>query len=198
MIYTLPNIITILRFLISPIFIILLLNDSTLFVQLACILFVLGAISDFLDGWIARKNKSVTQIGVFLDPLADKFLTSSAFIAFSIMGLINWWMVTIVIIRDLGTTLLRLYADSIKKSIVTSYSAKLKTFLQMVFIIFILTLIYLSKMELGNVINKNISSLIDPNYLYYPMLFLTIFTIWTAFEYILQNKKLLFDLIKKN
>ena len=84
----------------------------------------------------------VTDTGRFLDPLADKSLVSSAFISFAIMGLIDFWMVGLIIFRDLFVTALRLIMTSNGFTMMTSNIAKYKTTLQIIMIIF--TLIFLS------------------------------------------------------
>ena len=196
--FSIPNIITYIRFLISPLFLFSILSINNNIVQLGCILFLLGAITDFLDGWLARKNQNVTKLGIFLDPLADKFLTSAAFIAFSILGYLEWWMVLIIIIRDFSTTFLRIFTYKINKLISTSYSAKIKTFIQMTFISFILANLFIQKSSYNINLSKTSTTILNYNFLYYPMLFLTILTFWTAIEYVIQNKNLFKEILKNS
>jgi CDP-diacylglycerol---glycerol-3-phosphate 3-phosphatidyltransferase len=185
-----PNIITIIRFVIAPVSLYLLISDNGYLKITACFLFVLGAFTDYLDGYFARKYGQITSEGKFFDPLADKILTLSAFIGFIVLGIVNFWMVLIIFIRDFGTTLLRVYSDKKGIEFKTSFSAKLKTFFQMLFIAYILALIYMVNCEcIFDDINA-LNELLYSNLTYYLMLGLTLFTIWTAIEYIIQLLKL--------
>jgi len=185
-----PNIITIIRFIIAPVSLYLLISDNSHLKITACFLFVLGAFTDYLDGYFARKYSQITSEGKFFDPLADKILTLSAFIGFIVLGIVNFWMVLIIFLRDFGTTLLRVYSDKKGIEFKTSFSAKLKTFFQMLFIAYILALIYMVNCEcIFDDINA-LNELLYSNLTYYLMLGLTLFTIWTAIEYIIQLLKL--------
>ena len=74
----------------------------------ALVIFIVASITDAYDGYYARKYDQVTPEGKFLDPLADKILVSSAFISFALMGIIEFWMVGLIIFRDLFVTGLRM------------------------------------------------------------------------------------------
>ncbi|MDQ1265940.1 MAG: CDP-diacylglycerol---glycerol-3-phosphate 3-phosphatidyltransferase [Bacteroidota bacterium] len=186
----LPNIITLIRIAISPVFFIFLISEDRALVQAGCFLFFFGAITDYIDGWLARKYHEISKWGKFLDPLADKFLTTAAFISFTIMGLIPLWMVIIIITRDLGTTLMRVYADSVNMPVATSYSAIVKTFVQMLFITVLLVLIYFRNSEVLHPDGILIDKLLHSKAVIVTMLILTLLTVWTAFEYIYKNKML--------
>lgn len=92
-----PNIITIIRILLTPLFVILLLRDLY---TMALIVFALAGISDGLDGFIARYFNQRTSLGAWLDPMADKLLLVSAFVALAILSVIPPWMAVVVIARD--------------------------------------------------------------------------------------------------
>jgi CDP-diacylglycerol---glycerol-3-phosphate 3-phosphatidyltransferase len=184
---TLPNIISLLRLIIAPIFFFLIISNDSEFVRLAVFLFILGAFTDYIDGWLARKFEVVTSLGKFVDPLADKFLTSAAFLAFVILKIVPLWMVLIIIIRDFCTTFLRVYTDYMNKQIVTSYSAKWKTFLQMLFITYLLILIYLRYSTLFHIPDVIINSILFSIYTWIGMLILTLITFWTLVEYLIKN-----------
>ncbi|MBW1901051.1 MAG: CDP-diacylglycerol--glycerol-3-phosphate 3-phosphatidyltransferase [Deltaproteobacteria bacterium] len=94
---TIPNLITILRIILTPIFIIFLLNDAYL---PALILFVVAGISDAIDGLIARLFNQKSKLGAFLDPLADKILLVSAFVVLSAKNDVYAWLAVVVISRD--------------------------------------------------------------------------------------------------
>jgi CDP-diacylglycerol--glycerol-3-phosphate 3-phosphatidyltransferase len=156
--------------------------------QLSVLVFVIAALTDWYDGWIARKLGKVSRWGVFLDPLADKVLTSAAFLAFAWLGLVDWWMVWAIVIRDVSVTLLRSFAELRGQTVRTNFSAKVKTFSQMVFIYAILLAFafrnsgYLSPVAAA-VMNKNV--------LYYSMLLVTILTLGTGLQYVIENFKLI-------
>lgn len=94
---SIPNIITIIRILLTPLFVILLLRDLY---TMALIVFALAGISDGLDGFIARYFNQRTPLGAWLDPMADKLLLVSAFVALAILSVIPPWVAVVVIARD--------------------------------------------------------------------------------------------------
>jgi CDP-diacylglycerol--glycerol-3-phosphate 3-phosphatidyltransferase len=177
--------------LISPVFFFLIISENSILIQVGCILFVIGAMTDWLDGWWARRFNAATAWGSFIDPLADKFLTTSAFISFVIMDIIPLWMVLIIVVRDILTTLMRIIADRFNKPVVTSFSAKMKTFIQMLFIVVILCLIYLKTIFTSPDALKYLEASLHSLMVYYSMLAITILTLWTIIEYFFQNKSLI-------
>ena len=90
---SLPNQLTILRILLTPVFVFLLFFDSMATRIGSMVIFTIAALTDWYDGYAARKTGGITMWGQFLDPLADKILVSSGFICFSILGYIPVWMV---------------------------------------------------------------------------------------------------------
>lgn len=187
---TVPNIISLLRIIIAPVYLLLIISGNPEYVRLAVFLFIMGAFSDYVDGWIARKFGVTTRLGKFVDPLADKILTLAAFISFVRLEIIPLWMVLVIIFRDFGTTILRVYADSRQFNIKTLFSAKAKTFLQMLFIILILIFLYLKNSDLAHIDAKLMDSVIYSEYVWGAMFFITIVTIATAIEYLIRNRKL--------
>ena len=191
---TLPNQLTILRIILTPIFLYLFLSEDPLLIQISIGVFLVAALTDWYDGWLARKFNYITDWGKFWDPLADKILTSTAFLGFVLVGLLELWMVVLIVLRDLIITLLRIYAESRGYNFVTSYYAKWKTILQMVFLYYLLLLygglntieIYLGNEQLFN-------QLSNKNLIYIIMLVITVITVHSGAKYLLMNK----DLIKK-
>lgn len=127
----LPNILTVLRIVISP-FIFFAVTGPPGLRFLALILFAIGSFTDYLDGYFARKNKQVSGFGQFLDPIADKLLAGFALVSVSEAGFLNVWLAIGMIIRDVLVTSLRLFALSFHKKILPTKSAKIKTMLEMV------------------------------------------------------------------
>ena len=116
---------------------------------MALVIFLVASITDAYDGYYARKYNEITKEGKFLDPLADKILVSSAFISFALLGIIDFWMVGIIIFRDLFVTGLRMAMEQKGKTMVTSIIAKLKTSAQMIIITFILIILGLKGLSLA-------------------------------------------------
>ncbi|MFL3005194.1 MAG: CDP-diacylglycerol--glycerol-3-phosphate 3-phosphatidyltransferase [Candidatus Neomarinimicrobiota bacterium] len=143
-----PNILTVFRILLTPIFILCLFSSHQYGHLMALIIFLVASVTDAYDGYYARKYNEITTEGKFLDPLADKILVSSAFISFALLGIIDFWMVGIIIFRDLFVTGLRMAMEQKGKTMVTSIIAKLKTSAQMIIITFILIILGLKGLSL--------------------------------------------------
>ncbi|MDA3899171.1 MAG: CDP-diacylglycerol--glycerol-3-phosphate 3-phosphatidyltransferase [Spirochaetes bacterium] len=128
-----PNLISISRILLIPVFLYLIFQPGWGQKFLALIVFGIASITDFFDGWSARVLKQESELGKFLDPLADKFLVIAALICFLILDpLIPLWMVLVIIGRDLLITVIRYLAVRKGNSIRTSKFGKIKTAFQMV------------------------------------------------------------------
>jgi cardiolipin synthase len=125
-----PNILTILRILCIPLFIIL-LSDELYFPAL--VLFVGAAVTDALDGFLARTLRQKTTLGSYLDPIADKLMLSSAFVACAILKLIPVWLAVLVISRDIIISLgiLVLIVNSFSLEISPTVISKWTTLVQM-------------------------------------------------------------------
>lgn len=188
----LPNQLTVLRIILTPIFLYFFLSDDPVMIQISSVIFVIAAITDWYDGWLARKFNYITDWGKFLDPLADKILTLTAFYGFVVIDVIPFWMVIIIIIRDMGITLLRIFAEIKKKSFATSRAAQWKTFIQMFFLYYLLIIYTLRTIE--PVYNWNpwlFDLLFNQEIIYYIMLVITIFTLYTGIQYLVKNRKMI-------
>lgn len=188
----LPNQLTVLRIILTPVFLFLFLAEDPVLKQISLGVFIIAAITDWYDGWLARKFNYITNWGKFMDPLADKILTSAAFLGFVFLGKLHLWMVLIIIIRDFLITGLRIYGEFKGVTMSTSRSAKWKTFAQMAFIYYLLAAYTLS--TVGWIYKGNellFTVLINPVFIYYAMLFITIFTLYTGLAYLYFNRWLL-------
>jgi CDP-diacylglycerol--glycerol-3-phosphate 3-phosphatidyltransferase len=192
----LPNQLTVLRIILTPVFLVLFLSNDPLLIQISLGVFIIAAITDWYDGWLARKFNYITEWGKFLDPLADKILTSTAFIAFAILGILELWMVLLIILRDIVVTLLRLLAEHRKISFSTSRSAQWKTFLQMFFLYYLLLVYTAQTVDWIKNINQDLLiNLLNPYLIYYTMLFITLFTLFTGITYLFSNRTLIKQLL---
>jgi len=136
-----PNKLTVLRMVLVPVFVVFLLVESIPFNSLlALITYAAAAITDSLDGHLARKNNQITTFGKFLDPLADKLLVVSALICFIEMDLAPSVAVLIIIAREFLVTSVRLVASGEGKVIAANNWGKVKTVLQMVLTVAVLAL----------------------------------------------------------
>lgn len=135
---TIPNQLTILRILLTFLFLFYFIKPTPRDQLVASIIFILATLTDWYDGWFARRFGVITRWGQFMDPLADKFLVSSALVIFAVMNYVKWWMVWIIVGRDILVTIIRIYALSRGTPLVTSILAKWKTFTQMAVILMIL------------------------------------------------------------
>lgn len=194
---TIPNQLTITRIILTPIFAIFFLVENLTLNQLSLIVFLVAALTDWYDGWLARKYNYISELGRFLDPLADKILTSTAFLCFVFEGLVDFWLVLIIVIRDLTVTLLRVYGQYKKRLFATSFLAKLKTAVQMIFLYYLLILYTGIEKGLLHFIPKDYSKiLLDRNFIHYVMLFTTAITVYTGVEYFYQNRYTIKELFK--
>jgi len=190
----LPNQLTVLRIILTPVFFILFIIDDPVTKQISLGVFIVAALTDWYDGWLARKFNYITAWGKFWDPLADKILTSSAFFGFVILGVIDLWMVIIIVFRDFAITALRSYADHKGHSFPTSYYAKWKTFLQMAFLYYLL-IVYTGSISpcIFSGHEELFSLLLNKSFVFYAMLVITVITFHSGATYVINN----FGLIKR-
>lgn len=194
----LPNQLTVLRIILTPIFLFLFISGEPTLIQISLGVFLIAALTDWYDGWLARKFNYITEWGKFMDPLADKILTSTAFFAFVSVGLVNLWMVLLIVLRDAIITLLRIYADYKKVSFNTSYIAKLKTFFQMLFLYYLLVLYSFNTIDyFKNNYQNIINILLNKDLVYYSMLFVTFITVYSGITYFYENKSIIKKLFSK-
>ena len=138
------NKLTLLRVVLVPVFMAFLLMNGTSWQLAALAVFVIASLTDMLDGQIARRCNQITTFGKFADPLADKMLTTAAFLVFMQKGIINSWAVMIILAREFMVAGVRLAAVSEGKVIAASFWGKFKTVSQMAAIIIAILVLNIS------------------------------------------------------
>jgi CDP-diacylglycerol--glycerol-3-phosphate 3-phosphatidyltransferase len=134
------NIITVVRILFAPVFLWLLLADDGqggALRWIATALFVIGIATDGVDGLLARRRNLVTNVGIMLDPIADKVLIGAALVALSLLGELPWWVTVVILVREIGITVFR-FSVLRDRVIPASRGGKLKTVIQSVAISYLL------------------------------------------------------------
>lgn len=128
----LANTLTLLRLVLVPIFLLALFagdGHQIGFRIVAFVIFAVAAITDRLDGLLARNYGLATEFGAFVDPIADKTLIGSALVGLSMLGELAWWVTVLILVREVGVTLLRLAV--IRRGVIpASFGGKLKTVVQ--------------------------------------------------------------------
>lgn len=185
--YTLANILTISRFFLAPAVIVCVLADTGVAMHWAIILFAVGALTDYFDGALARRMGEETALGSYLDPLADKVLTTSAFVTFYMINVLPLWMLAVIIVRDFGTTVLRSVASTSSRPLKTSITAKWKTFIQMCFIIYALLMQWAVYNAPTPALRVSAWNTLHSDYTYWVAFVITLFTLYTAVEYLVQH-----------
>lgn len=168
-----PNKLTVLRLILTVVFTIVFYLEmaagKTTFL-ISTIIFCVASFTDFLDGYLARRDNLVTDFGKFMDPLADKVLVAAAMIMLVEIGYMPGWMAILIISREYAITILRAIAASSGKVLAASKNGKLKTVTQMLGIIMLLL-----NIPYGIVV----------------MFIAIILTFYSGFEYIYLNRHLL-------
>jgi len=186
----LPNILSIIRIVLAPVFVVMYLQDELLWRSLSVAVFAAAAVTDFFDGYIARHYHAESDYGVFLDPLADKILTFAGFIClpFIFPEYVPWWAIGLIVFRDVFVTLLRVIADKKNHTIKTRYTAKIKTFAQMFFLYSTLLfgVFIQSTVKMGTIS----MTIINSGIIEYLLYVIVIITVYTGVEYAVLNRGL--------
>jgi CDP-diacylglycerol--glycerol-3-phosphate 3-phosphatidyltransferase len=132
--WNVPNALTVLRILMVPVFGWLLLRHDGLETDWrwwATVVFVVAIATDWVDGFLARRDGLITDFGKLMDPIADKALTGTALVGLSLVDALPWWITVVVLVREVGITLMRFVV--IRRGVIpASKGGKLKTVLQAV------------------------------------------------------------------
>ncbi|MFH1942819.1 MAG: CDP-diacylglycerol--glycerol-3-phosphate 3-phosphatidyltransferase [bacterium] len=185
---SLPNQLTLMRIALTPVFVLLLFLDSLVSRLGSFGVFTMAALTDWYDGYAARKSGEFSMWGRFLDPLADKILVSSGFICFSVLGYVSAWMVLIIVIRDFFITGLRSYAVIKGRSIRTNFLAKTKTFSQFCVLYFIFIFHLLSDGNKPPYDSQILHTIYEMDLIEILMYMITILTLISGIVYIVENK----------
>lgn len=186
--HRIPNILSSIRIILSPIFLLLWFQDEFLLKALGLAVYIIAAVTDYFDGYYARKFEVQSKLGVFLDPLADKFLTFSGFIVLPFIDAeqFPWWAIGIIIFRDIVITIFRIYTNRKEQPMVTRFTAKAKTTIQMIFL-------YIG-LVVGLFQNVNffagdwVRLILQTDILLYLMIFVASVTLYSGVEYIVVNR----------
>ena len=161
-----PTILTIFRMVLSTFFVVFALLPDVWAKITALIIFVIASITDNIDGKWARKKKLVTDLGAFLDPLADKMLVNLAFLVLVYLNVVPLWVFAIILVRDFAVDGMRMMAARDGITISASIYGKLKTTVQMIALIILLS---------NLIINQDVLAILG-NITLYLALILTVFS----------------------
>ncbi|HOD14116.1 MAG TPA: CDP-diacylglycerol--glycerol-3-phosphate 3-phosphatidyltransferase [Spirochaetota bacterium] len=180
--FTIPNLLSLSRIVLIPLLVYLLYVKSW---WLALILFAAASLTDLLDGWSARKLKQESEFGIFIDPLADKFLVISVLAALMVLNryvkIYDFWMIAVIIGRDVLITFMRYLAIRRGETLRTSRFGKVKTAFQMVSIVIIIMIYIVRKYGIYET---------HPLVPYWIMFGVTILTALSGLRYIFTNWRL--------
>jgi len=166
------------------------LSNSVQLRLLGIFIFAIAALTDFFDGYFARAYKVSSNFGIFLDPLADKFLTISGFVTLPILFPLTfpWWAIAAILVRDVFITGFRMWAENKGQMIETRYLAKVKTLLQMIFLYVALFFGAFRKLETPIAAFSN--QMFTSGILTYSLYAVALITVYSGIEYLFKNKSL--------
>lgn len=188
-----PNILSTLRIVLAPIFLVLYIQDEVVWRSLSIAVFAVAVATDFFDGYIARTYGAKTPSGVFLDPLADKILTFAGFICLPFIDAAQfpWWAVIVILLRDIIVTGMRLMANYRALPMKTRWTAKFKTLSQMIFLYIVLMVGVFVETEVW--LSRYTSQLLDSGILKWGMFGVVLLTVYSGVEYIIVNRVIFFQ-----
>lgn len=186
--HRLPNILSSVRIILSPIFLLLWFQDEFFLKALGLAVYIVAAVTDYFDGYYARKFAVESKLGNFLDPLADKFLTFSGFIVLPFIDAeqFPWWAIGVILFRDIVITFFRVYTNRKEQPLVTRFTAKAKTTIQMVFLYIGLVVGLFQNVEFFA--GDWVRLILQTDILLYLMIFVASVTFYSGVEYIVVNR----------
>jgi CDP-diacylglycerol--glycerol-3-phosphate 3-phosphatidyltransferase len=175
----------------APLFLYLFIQEDLLLRGISLVVFAIAAITDAVDGYLARKYDVESEVGIFLDPLADKFLTFAGFVCLPFLDSAQfpWWAVVLIVFRDVSITVLRIYTKKKNITLKTRSTAKAKTAIQMTFLY--VTLLTGFLMLFGGNFGEIINSVFATNIFFWAMMIVTAITVYSGIEYVVVNRKIL-------
>jgi len=180
----LPNVLTVLRIVLTICFYFFLTHVGVGYAVAAFAVFVVAAITDYCDGYLAKKKNCVTAFGTIMDPIADKFLILCAFYVFMRLEVIAPWMFVSIFVREVFVTMFRLKAVLGKKYLAAEKLGKYKTALQMTSIILILLYLVAVKGGFSSVIMTHANEIIR-----FLMILTVVLTLYSGLSFLWNNRK---------
>ncbi len=192
----LPNQLTVARLVLSFIFVALLSLEGVAYSKTAAlVVFVIASITDFLDGYLARKHGLITNFGKLMDPLADKVLMCAGFVLLTRLELIPAWIVVTILTREFLVTGLRLLASAEGVVLAAENLGKYKTIIQIVTVIYFLLFLATTEPALAMIRPVFDAFYLGPDHLGVVLIWGSlILTIWSGGSYVWKNRKLLGDM----
>lgn len=187
----LPNLLTVSRLFLTILFIIFLQRDGLGASLLAAGAFTAASLTDYFDGYLARKHQLITSFGKIMDPIADKFLMLAAFYIFADIGAIKAWMFWVIFAREILVTLSRFWAMKRGAVIAAEKAGKYKTVIQIVAVSVLLLLRLITQTSLSEV-------LIEPYFEWWVvgidvLMYLTVaVTVYSGISYFWNNRRVLY------
>ncbi|WP_233505554.1 CDP-diacylglycerol--glycerol-3-phosphate 3-phosphatidyltransferase [Rhodohalobacter sp. SW132] len=189
----LPNILSSLRLILAPIFLLLFIQDDLWLRGISLVVYTIAALTDYFDGYYARRYEVESDFGVFLDPLADKVLTFAAFVCLPFLdpSQFPWWAIGVIVFRDIAITMLRVYSDRKGIMMETRKTAKAKTAIQMGYLYVALLLGFL--LLIPGTTHEIVQTIYGTNIMYWGMMVVVAITVYSGVEYLYVNRKLFSD-----
>jgi CDP-diacylglycerol---glycerol-3-phosphate 3-phosphatidyltransferase len=191
------NLLTLSRMVLAPVYLVFLFLGDTISVIVAFCIFVVAALTDLWDGRIARARGEVTPFGKFMDPLADKVLVISGLMGLSILGMVAYWVVAIIVLRELFVTGLRSYVAGRGEFVKPSWLARTKTALQMTAVAVGTAAMALDAVAPALGFSWSLSDSLTLLRLLSWFMYVTVaVTVWTGISYLWRSRELLADEIR--
>jgi len=188
----LPNQLTVARLILTFVFVALLSLEDLLWSKTAALCaFAIAAITDFLDGYFARKHNLVTNFGKLMDPLADKVLMCAGFVLLTRLELIPAWIVVVILSREFMVTGLRLLASAEGVVLAAENLGKYKTIFQIITVIYFLLFLAAKESLIGFLQPLFNAFYLGPDHLGMALIWTSlILTVWSGWSYLWKNRKL--------
>lgn len=174
----------------APVFLFLFIQDDILLRGISLIVFAVAAITDYFDGYYARVYEVESDFGVFLDPLADKFLTFAGFVCLPFLdpGQFPWWAVGLIVFRDIIITLLRIFTERKGITMETRTMAKVKTAIQMGFLY--VALLFGFFLLVPGFLSDFARMIFTLDIFFWGMMMVVAVTVYSGIEYLVVNRHL--------